>query len=98
MIVVREVEMKGGVEGVTWLGFECVTMVPFCRRLVDEGLLSEKERGWVNRYHREVWEKTRRFFEGDERTLRWLERECKEMEQCGLDRGGSKEEHVSFRV
>ena len=79
VIVVREVEMKGGFGGVTWLGFECVTMVPLCGKLIDGELLSEKERGWVNGYHKEVMEKTKGYFEGDERTLRWLRRECAEI-------------------
>ena len=100
VIVVREVEMKGpgGVEGAKWLGFECVTMVPFCRKLIDEGLLSEKERGWVNAYHKEVLEKTRGYFEGDGRTMRWLERECAEMEERALEGGRVKEDYVSICV
>ncbi|KAL9046903.1 MAG: hypothetical protein Q9214_000385 [Letrouitia sp. 1 TL-2023] len=58
-----------------WLRFEHVTMVPMCRKLIDGKLLSQEERTWLNDYHQEVYEKTKGFFEGDERTLRWLGRE-----------------------
>lgn len=78
VICVREVETEGefGGKGV-WLGFECVTMVPYCRKLIEVGLLSEAERRWVDEYHREVYRKMEGFFKGDERTMRWLERECR---------------------
>jgi Xaa-Pro aminopeptidase len=58
-----------------YLGFEHVTMVPMCRNLIDATLLTPREREWLNAYHAEVLEKTRSFFDGDERTLRWVERE-----------------------
>jgi Xaa-Pro aminopeptidase len=58
-----------------WLGFEHVTMVPMCRKLIDPSLLTADEKQWLNDYHREVWEKTSGFFKNDERTTRWLKRE-----------------------
>lgn len=36
------------------LGFETLTYVPIDRRLIDRDLLTEEERDWLNRYHREV--------------------------------------------
>ncbi|GAB7362166.1 hypothetical protein MBLNU230_g2192t1 [Neophaeotheca triangularis] len=76
VIMVREVETKHKFGDKPFLGFEHVTMVPMCRKLVDVSLLTEGEREWLNAYHREVLEKTAKFFEGDERTRKWLEREC----------------------
>jgi Xaa-Pro aminopeptidase len=60
-----------------YLGFEHVTMVPMCRKLIDATLLTEKEKQWLNSYHREVVEKVRDFFKGEDggRTMRWVERE-----------------------
>jgi Xaa-Pro aminopeptidase len=55
-----------------WLGFEHVTMVPMCQKLIDPSLLTADEKQWLNDYHREVWEKTSGFFKNDERTTRWL--------------------------
>ena len=54
-------------------------MTPMCRKLIDVGLLSGKERKWIDDYHKEIMEKTKGFFERDERTMRWLERETAEL-------------------
>ena len=55
-------------------------MVPMCRKLLDVSLLNSTEIAWLNRYHADVWEKTKAFFEGKEdeqkkRALEWLKRE-----------------------
>lgn len=55
-------------------------MVPLCRKLLDESLLTKRERDWINDYHREIKEKTKGYFKGDERSLRWLERETRELD------------------
>ena len=75
IIMCKEVKTEYSFGDRPWLGFEHVTMVPYCRKLIDVELLTEKERAWVDAYHEEILEKTKGFFEGDERTLRWLERE-----------------------
>lgn len=72
----REVKTTHSFGEKPWLGFEHVTMVPMCRKLIEEKLLSEREKRWLNEYHTEVLEKTRSFFEGkDEGTMKWLMRE-----------------------
>lgn len=72
----REVKTTHSFGEKPWLGFEHVTMVPMCRKLIEPKLLSEREKKWLNEYHTEVLEKTRGFFEGkDERTMKWLLRE-----------------------
>ncbi|KAK5116794.1 hypothetical protein LTR62_007468 [Meristemomyces frigidus] len=76
LFMVKEVKTKYQFGDKPYLGFEHVTMVPMCRKLVDMELLSSVEREWLNGYHREVKEKTAAFFEGDERSREWLEREC----------------------
>ena len=58
-----------------YLSFEHVTMTPVSRKLIDKGLLSDRETRWINTYHAEVWEKTRGFFRDDERTRDWLRKE-----------------------
>ena len=79
IIMAKEVETKHRFGDKPYLGFEHVTMVPMCRKLIDVGLLSGKERRWINEYHKEIMEKTKGFFEGDERTMKWLERETAEL-------------------
>ncbi|KAF2404139.1 putative Xaa-pro aminopeptidase P [Trichodelitschia bisporula] len=75
IIIVKEVETKHRFGEKPYLGFESVTMVPMCRRLIDIALLTPAERAWIDRYHRTVYEKTKGFFQGDELTRKWLERE-----------------------
>lgn len=60
-----------------YLGFEHVTMVPLCRRLLLPDLLTPTERAWINAYHDEVRHKTEAFFDGKagKRSRTWLEKE-----------------------
>ena len=75
MIMAKEVETKHKFGDKPWLGFEHVTMVPMCRKLIDPSLFTPEEKTWLNEYHREVWEKTHSYFKDDERTTQWLKRE-----------------------
>ncbi|KAL8692279.1 MAG: hypothetical protein Q9218_002672 [Villophora microphyllina] len=77
MIMAKEAKTNHHFGDKPWLGFEHVTMVPMCQKLIDGKMLTVEERTWLNDYHQEVYDKTKGFFEGDERTLRWLERETK---------------------
>lgn len=75
MIMVKEVETEHKFGDKPYLGFEHVTMTPHCRKLVDPGLLTADEKDFINGYHKEVFEKTSKYFENDALTLSWLERE-----------------------
>ena len=75
IIMVKEVETEHHFGDKPSFGFEHVTMVPYCRKLIDVGLLTEKEKEWVDEYHAEIFEKTKGFFEDEGRTLKWLKRE-----------------------
>ena len=67
-------------------------MTPLCRRLIDTARLTPKELDYINKYHAEVREKTRGFFEklpgGEseeakgqrEMALAWLLRETENIE------------------
>ncbi|KAK4569975.1 hypothetical protein LTR86_002945 [Recurvomyces mirabilis] len=76
VVMVKEVQTKHKFGDKPYLGFEHVTLVPMCRKLVDVAMLSKVEKDWLNAYHDEVKEKTSSFFKDDERSRRWLEREC----------------------
>jgi Xaa-Pro aminopeptidase len=73
--MVKEVETKYKFGDKAFLGFEHVTMVPMCRKLIDPTLLTKEEKQFINEYHEEVQRKTKAYFKGDEKTLAWLERE-----------------------
>ena len=75
VIMAKEVETTHRFGDKPYFGFEHVTMVPMCRKLIDKGLLKEGEREWVDGYHREVREKLKDLIKGDERTVKWVERE-----------------------
>ncbi|KAF1985912.1 putative Xaa-Pro aminopeptidase P [Aulographum hederae CBS 113979] len=78
VIMVREVPTSHKFGDKPYLGFEHVTMVPMCRKLIKTELLSDGEKKWLNEYHAEVREKTKGFFGDDARTMKWLERETGE--------------------
>jgi Xaa-Pro aminopeptidase len=75
VVIVREVKTKHSFGDKPYLGFEHVTMVPYCRRLIDVSLLTDGEKKWLNDYNEDIWNKTKGFFENDKLTLAWLERE-----------------------
>jgi len=75
IIMVKEVETKHKFGDKPYLGFEHVTMVPYCRKLIDENLLTREEKQWLNDYHEDIRVKTKDFFEADSVAMKWLERE-----------------------
>lgn len=75
IVMAREVKTAHNFGDKQWLGFEHVTMTPIGRNLIEPSLLSDAELKWVNDYHAEIWAKTEHFFQGDDLTRSWLERE-----------------------
>ncbi|OBT78494.1 hypothetical protein VF21_01004 [Pseudogymnoascus sp. 05NY08] len=75
IIMVREAKTKHTFGEKPYLGFEHVTMVPYCRKLIDESLLTPKEKRWLNEYHADILAKTKGYFEPGSLTMKWLERE-----------------------
>ncbi|XDG01209.1 hypothetical protein ABKA04_000824 [Annulohypoxylon sp. FPYF3050] len=75
IVMVKEVKTKYKFGDKPYLGFEHVTMVPYCRKLIDETLLTDAEKTWLTDYNKEIWEKTKGYFENDKVTLAWLKRE-----------------------
>ncbi|KAF4629914.1 hypothetical protein G7Y89_g8232 [Cudoniella acicularis] len=75
IIMVKEVETKHKFGDKPYLGFEHVTMVPYCRNLIDENLLTRKEKHWLNEYHADIHAKTKDYFKPGSIAMEWLERE-----------------------
>lgn len=75
IIMVKEVETKHKFGDKPYLGFQHITMVPYCRKLIDERLLTIHEREWLNNYHADIYARTRDFLVGDTEATQWLERE-----------------------
>lgn len=55
------------------LGFEPLTLVPYCRALMDRDRISTEERAQIDRYHARVWNALEHELDADVRV--WLERE-----------------------
>lgn len=75
IVMVKEVETKHKFGDKPYLGFEHITMVPYCRKLIDESLLTKREKNWLNEYHAEILAKTKGFFEPESLAMEWLKRE-----------------------
>ena len=75
IIMVREVETKHSFGDKPFLGFEHVTMVPYCQNLIDAELLTATEKKWINEYHADIFAKTKSYFKDDALTMAWLTRE-----------------------
>ncbi|KAJ5906794.1 Xaa-Pro aminopeptidase P [Penicillium subrubescens] len=75
IVMAREVNTPHKFGDKQWLGFEHVTMTPIGRNLIEPSLLTDAELKWVNDYHAEVWDKTHHYFNEDELSRKWLERE-----------------------
>lgn len=62
-------EWKKTVDG-TFLEFETVTLCPYDWDAIDENLLTEEEKGWIETYHKRVYDTLSPYLNEDERT--WL--------------------------
>jgi len=66
LVLVTESPVGGG----KFLEFETLTLTPIDLRLIDEKLLTEAERNWLNAYHRRVWKETSPLVKGEVKA--WL--------------------------
>ncbi|KAK9423908.1 hypothetical protein SUNI508_03924 [Seiridium unicorne] len=76
IIMVTKAETKYSFGDKPWFTFEHVTMVPYCRKLVDTELLTSIEKKWLNDYNDEIFKKVSPLIE-DHLTKAWLERETR---------------------
>jgi Xaa-Pro aminopeptidase len=76
VVIVKEVDTPERFGDRPYYGFERVTMVPMDKRLIDPSLLDPTETDWVNKYHKEVWEKISPRLEKEGLAWKWLKREC----------------------
>jgi Xaa-Pro aminopeptidase len=69
VLVIAEPEPVGAEKPLN--AFETLTLAPIDRRLVDVGMLGEKERAWLDSYHERVRDVIGPLVEGD--TRKWLD-------------------------
>ena len=70
MVYLKEIKDKEG-----WLEFVTTTKVPYCRKLINAGLLSDEEKEWINSYHHSIWKLFEGRFEKKSWEWTWLKRE-----------------------
>ncbi|KAK2000504.1 metallopeptidase family M24 [Colletotrichum falcatum] len=73
--MVTEVKTRHSFGDKPYLGFEHVTMVPYCRNLIEPSLLTAEEKAWLNAHNADILQKTKEYFQDDPLTLTWLARE-----------------------
>jgi Xaa-Pro aminopeptidase len=78
VILVSKADTKYAFGDKPWFKFEHVTMVPYCRKLIDPALLTPTEKKWLNDYNAEIREKTKDLIEG-QLAKDWLEKETREL-------------------
>lgn len=74
LIVVVKAPALDGADDREMLSFETLTYVPFDRRLIDLALLTDAERGWIDRYHADTLALLASRLDGD--THAWLTQAC----------------------
>ncbi|KAK8441798.1 hypothetical protein ACI3LY_001564 [Candidozyma auris] len=55
--------------------FETVTRVPFCRRLINQNMLTKEEKEWIDDYHKTIWKELSGSFIKNTIEWAWLKRE-----------------------
>ncbi|KAK3997271.1 putative Xaa-Pro aminopeptidase 1 [Cladorrhinum sp. PSN332] len=75
LAIVKEVKTQYSFGDKPYLGFEHVTMVPYCRNLINVDMLTRDEKDWLNKSNEEIRSKTLEYFKDDELARNWLLRE-----------------------
>lgn len=76
VMVVVKAKVKNP-SGVLFYEFENVTMVPYCRNLLDLSLLNITEREWINTQNKQTREKIQNLLVSDTIALTWLNNQTK---------------------
>lgn len=62
-----------------FLEFENLTMVPYCKKLINVKLLTQEEKDQINSYHSRIWKNLVQFTQPQSITYKWLKRETSEI-------------------
>ncbi|KAH3901593.1 aminopeptidase P SCDLUD_001356 [Saccharomycodes ludwigii] len=72
MLVVKT-DLKFGDKG--FLKFENLTLVPYCKKLINVKMLTSEEKRQINEYHTRVWASIVPFLQPQSLAYKWLKRE-----------------------
>ena len=80
LVIVRPAKTTNNFGSKGYLKFERLTMCPIQTSLIEESLLNESEKRWVNEYHDEVLKKVspvlKKMGEDGKLGLEWLKKGC----------------------
>ncbi|CCH61207.1 hypothetical protein TBLA_0E01490 [Henningerozyma blattae CBS 6284] len=62
-------------QGKKFLEFENITMVPYCKKLINTKLLTEEERQQINAQHKRIWQSLVQLLQPTSIAHKWLKRE-----------------------
>lgn len=77
VLIVEEANTPNNFGNVKFNRFENLTMVPIQTKLMDVGLMMERDIGWVNEHHQKCWERVSPLLEKDPLALEYLRRETR---------------------
>ncbi|GHT88537.1 Xaa-Pro aminopeptidase [Alphaproteobacteria bacterium] len=63
----------------SFIEFETLNFIPFCRKLINKEILDKFEINWLNNYHKKCFDKFYDTLKNDAKTLAWLEENTKEI-------------------
>ncbi len=75
LCLVHELSAAKGSEYGPFYGFEDLTLVPYCKKLIDISLLDEVEKKQINQYYQQIREKVRPLLHAEQQS--WLDNELK---------------------
>lgn len=58
-----------------FLKFDNLTVVPYCKKLINTQLLTDEEKSQINKYHERVWSTVVPFLQPSSLAFKWLKRE-----------------------
>ncbi|SCV00861.1 LANO_0F08944g1_1 [Lachancea nothofagi CBS 11611] len=58
-----------------FLKFKNLTLVPYCRKLINEKMLTSEEKTQINAYHKHIWDSIVPFTQPQSISYKWLKRE-----------------------
>jgi Xaa-Pro aminopeptidase len=75
VMLVKETEIPDLVNGGKHMfGFDTLTVIPICKKLIDKSMLTKDEIEWFDNYHRRVLDTHAANLTAEE--LKWLEQQC----------------------
>ncbi|CAL9733398.1 putative Xaa-Pro aminopeptidase Fra1p [Monosporozyma servazzii] len=74
-LLVKECADELQFDNTKFLEFENITMVPYCKKLINTDLLTSEEKLQINKYNKTIWNNLVQYMQPQSITYKWLKRE-----------------------